>query len=655
MKTSPLFRYLFYLTLISIITSETKANEIKTASTIKAVTVYNDQALITRAATVNMPAGVHTIIFTGLPDIMIDQSLKVSGVSEYEAKISDIKIERLFLDTLPAAHLTDLYQRLYNLRVEKNALDRTNLLYKSQADAVDMLRDNYSRSLANPNPGQKPSLDEWDKLLQYVEKKKIDYWGKMESLRIEIESKVNKIKALEDEIKNVGGLSRKSEKQINVTIHTDKGDSLNFEISYLIPDASWSPTYEARVTSAEKSLQLVYSGYVRQSSGEDWADVDMTLSTAQPAMSQTVPSLVRWTVDSRPVANARPAHPRRPARPLPPPTPTLTGNTLSGRVLDTESDQALVGANVVIEGTSLGGSTDLNGDYVIYNIPEGTYKVRASYIGYQGQGQADVRISKSNGANQFFYLQASIVSGQEVVVTAQAQGQMQAINQQLASTQIVNVVSSEASIAATQLTSSSFSIPSKQSIPSDNQNHKVGIAIEDFPIDFSYEVVPKVMQAAFLKGKGKNIEDYPLLAGNANVFLDNSFVASVPIKTIMPADSFSMNLGIDDGIRVERKLVSRFTESVGTFSTKTRTKYEFENIIENHKKYPVEVTLTDQVPISADEKIVVELQEPKSDVLIPDADGILRWKLNLGPGESKVIKLKFTVEYSPSVFPYGLE
>ena len=163
------------------------------------------------------------------------------------------------------------------------------------------------------------------------------------------------------------------------------------------------------------------------------------------------------------------------------------------------------------------------------------------------------------------------------------------------------------------------------------------------------------MQSAFLRGKGKNVEDYPLLGGKASVFLDNSFVASVPIKTIMPADSFSLNLGIDDAIRVERKLISRFTESVGTFSTKTRTRYEFENIIENHKKYPVEVTLTDQVPVSADEKIVVELQEPKPDVLIPDADGILRWKLKLAPGEKQVIKLKFTVEYPPSVFPYGLE
>ncbi len=655
MKSSLLVRHLLYIVLISIAASEAKADEIKTASTIKGVTVYNDQALVTRTATVTIPAGIHTIIFTGLPDIMIDQSLKVSEVSDYEAKISDIKIEKLFLDTIPAAHLADLYQRLHSLRDQKNALERTNLLYKSQADAVDALRDNYSKSLANPNPGQKPSLDEWDKLLQYVEKKKSDFWGKMESLRSEIEAKVNKIKALEDEIKNLGGLSRKSEKQVIVAIHAEKGDSLKLEVSYLIPDASWLPTYEARVASAEKSLQLVYSGYVRQSSGEDWTNVDMTLSTAQPAMSQTVPSLVRWTVDSRPVPSARPVHSKHSARPLPAPTPTLTGNTLSGRVLDSETDQALVGANVIIEGTSLGGSTDLNGNYVIYNIPEGTYKVRASYVGYQGQGQADVRMSKSNGANQFFYLQASIVSGQEVVVTAQAQGQLSSINQQLASTSIVNVVSSEASIAATQLTSSSFSIQSKQSIPSDNQDHKIGIAIENFPIDFSYEVVPKTVQAAFLKGKGKNIEDYPLLAGDANVFLDNSFVASVPIKTIMPADSFSLNLGIDDAIRVERKIVSRFTESVGTFSTKTRTRYEFENIIENHKKYPVEVSLTDQVPVSADEKIVVELLEPKSDAMVPDADGMLRWKLKLAPGEKQVIMLKFTVEYPPSVIPYGLE
>jgi len=334
--------------------------------------------------------------------------------------------------------------------------------------------------------------------------------------------------------------------------------------------------------------------------------------------------------------------------------PTLMGNTLSGQVLDAETDESLVGANVFIEGTTLGGSTDQDGGFVIYNIPEGTYRVKASYIGYQAQEQAGVRISRTNGASQSFYLPASAIHGQEVVVTAQRQSALQAVNQQLASNQIVDVVS-DASMATSQPTSSSFSIQSKQSLPSDNQDHKVGIAIENFPIDFSYEVVPKVVQGAFLKGRGKNILDYPLLAGDANIFLDNSFVGSVPLKTMMPGDSFSVNLGVDDAIRVERRLVSRFKESVGTFSTKTRVRYEFENVIENHKKYAIDVSLTDQVPVSSDEKIVVELLEPKPEVLTPDADGMLKWKVKLEPGAKKVLKLKFTVEYPPSVFPYGLE
>ena len=58
MKSSLLVRHLLYIVLISIAASEAKADEIKTASTIKGVTVYNDQALVTRTATVTIPAGI---------------------------------------------------------------------------------------------------------------------------------------------------------------------------------------------------------------------------------------------------------------------------------------------------------------------------------------------------------------------------------------------------------------------------------------------------------------------------------------------------------------------------------------------------------------------------------------------------------------------
>ena len=55
---------------------------------------------------------------------------------------------------------------------------------------------------------------------------------------------------------------------------------------------------------------------------------------------------------------------------------------ISGKIVDHETKEPLVGATVLLEGTALGASTDLNGDYVILNVPAGTYNVKASYVGY---------------------------------------------------------------------------------------------------------------------------------------------------------------------------------------------------------------------------------------------------------------------------------
>ena len=329
---------------------------------------------------------------------------------------------------------------------------------------------------------------------------------------------------------------------------------------------------------------------------------------------------------------------------------TGMGNTLTGRIVDVSTNEPLIGANIVLQGTSLGGSTNIDGTYSIYNIPEGRYTVSASMIGYRKVYRNDVYISKTTGAKQNFYLQAENIQGEEVVVMAQRSEQMADM-----ATSASMIVQAEESTTKAEITSSSFTITSKQSIPSDNQSHKVGISLENLPIEFAYDIIPKSVQAAYLTGKGKNAKEYPLLAGETNVFLDNSFVATIPLKTIMPNDSFAINLGVDEAIRVERKLVSRFTEQVGTFSTKIRTTYEFEFKIENHKKYDVEVKLYDQIPVSRNEKIVVEQIEPNPKTMLPDADGILMWKLTLPANEKRSFKLKFSVERPPNVTAYGIE
>ena len=114
--------------------------------------------------------------------------------------------------------------------------------------------------------------------------------------------------------------------------------------------------------------------------------------------------------------------------------------TVKGKVFDAESKEALPGATVLIRGTSIGASTDLNGEYVIHGAPVGEHTIIVSYVGYVSSA-VRVLIIKDETTNQNFYLRPTAIQGQEVTITAQAQGQLGAINQQLSSNTIENVVS----------------------------------------------------------------------------------------------------------------------------------------------------------------------------------------------------------------------
>lgn len=75
----------------------------------------------------------------------------------------------------------------------------------------------------------------------------------------------------------------------------------------------------------------------------------------------------------------------------------LLAGSITGKVTDASSGEALIGANVVVEGTSLGGATDINGDYAIDNVDDGSYTVIVSYIGYT-EGIFTVRVSGGSGS-----------------------------------------------------------------------------------------------------------------------------------------------------------------------------------------------------------------------------------------------------------------
>jgi TonB-dependent receptor len=124
------------------------------------------------------------------------------------------------------------------------------------------------------------------------------------------------------------------------------------------------------------------------------------------------------------------------------PSLALSSGTLKGLILDAATNEPLVGAHVMLAGTAIGGASDINGQYMIRNIPAGKYTVRCSYVGYDNK-EIQITIADEGMQTQNFGLRANIVEGQEVVITGQAVGQVAAINQQLNSSRIVNVISEQ--------------------------------------------------------------------------------------------------------------------------------------------------------------------------------------------------------------------
>ena len=114
--------------------------------------------------------------------------------------------------------------------------------------------------------------------------------------------------------------------------------------------------------------------------------------------------------------------------------------SLSGVITDAQTGDALPGANVLLVGTGMGAASDINGKFIVRNVPAGTYTMRVTYLGYQTISTT-LTVHEATDIRKDFKLVAVAIEGEPVVVTAQAAGQDEAINRQLSSMPVMSVVS----------------------------------------------------------------------------------------------------------------------------------------------------------------------------------------------------------------------
>jgi uncharacterized protein (TIGR02231 family) len=194
-----------------------------------------------------------------------------------------------------------------------------------------------------------------------------------------------------------------------------------------------------------------------------------------------------------------------------------------------------------------------------------------------------------------------------------------------------------------QPTTTVFRIDDKYTLETDGKTSTIGIKQFEIPSINDYYSAPKIDPSAFLTARIINWQDYNLQSGEVSLYFEGSYLGKTYIDLGSTADTLSLSLGKDNGVKVARKLVKEYSTKKFIGSSRTETK-DYEISIRNSKSVPVNITVVDQFPVSTTKEISVE------DIKAPDAQidkdtGIVTWTITLAPGQEKKLTIGYSVKY----------
>lgn len=207
-------------------------------------------------------------------------------------------------------------------------------------------------------------------------------------------------------------------------------------------------------------------------------------------------------------------------------------------------------------------------------------------------------------------------------------------------------------------TAALFQVPRAYDIPSDPKSVKVALTEQTFFASFRHSCVPKLSPNVYLKAQAVNASDYPFLPGPTAIFLDGAYVAAASMDLVPAGQEFTTFLGVDQSVKVERRVLARREEVDGVFGKKThRTVHDQLFKVTNGKRAEIDLTVADQLPMSNHDAIKVVLEEPRyekdTDALKLTEQKFLEWRLRLGAGDKLDVPFRFAVERPEDVVVVG--
>ena len=197
-----------------------------------------------------------------------------------------------------------------------------------------------------------------------------------------------------------------------------------------------------------------------------------------------------------------------------------------------------------------------------------------------------------------------------------------------------------------QLIDVEYAINLPYSIESNNEKHMVLVRQESLNTNYRFYSVPKLELSTYLMAEISNLDDLSLIPGNASIFHDGTYLGETYINTSTMDDTLSLSLGKETNLQVKHTLLKNDckTRVIGDKTIKT---YAYLIEVKNHKSSTASITIEDQIPVTQNSDIEIEIEDlSKGDLNV--ITGLIDWELKLKPKETKKIKLTYTVSYSKS-------
>ena len=621
-------------------------------SVITDATVFYSGAQISRSATIKLKPGKSLLIFDKLPYELNANSIQVGGLTN--SKILSVKHQA----EVPSSSVKGKEEKEIEATIKYHEENIRNI--KTRLSVFDIeekvLLDNSmlgSSETVKSVAEIKLAADFYRQRFNEIRLEKLKLSG-------DIETESNSLKELYIKLNRISSEKQKAQSKVMVLVESEKDVSSKLSLSYYIPSAGWTPFYDFRVRDITNPLSVVYNANVFQSSGEDWTNIKIKLSTSNPALSGEIPQLDAWYL-GRTNYNQKPDE------------QNSNDGALKGRILDKTTKEPIPFVTITLESNNrqiAGTTSDFEGNYTIKPVASGRYDLKASFVGYKPIMVSNIVISSGKTTFNDIYLEEKAINVESVEVTDYRVPLISKDKTSVGATVTSEAISKTrlqrnenkfmysgngrtkpviettdfiSNTLRTEIANLEYTIEIPYSVPSDGQDYAIRIKESAIPVDYIYHAIPKLSGDVFLTAELTNWNELNLLPGKAGIYYQGTFVGETQLNTDFSGDTLSISLGRDKSIFISREGdKEKFDKKI--IGNNIREVAGWKITVKNNKSIPVKMLVQDQYPLSERKSVLIE-QLGAPDAKVNSYNGKITWTLDLQAGEKKELNFSYSVKY----------